>query len=202
LGKFWATPANIFQGGRHPKRRYVIDVNKEYYCSSCEKYKNISFFKCSKKTGLPEKRCLECSLNKRRIYNAENLEQNNQTKLKWAVENPNKVSISRKKWKDNNPGKVEADRVQRKKRIKQATPKCQTETQRIGIEAVYLRAKTSSCVRGPYHVDHIIPLNAKNICGLHVYWNLETRKAEENLKKSNKIPKYIEPTYYDGDINE
>lgn len=39
----------------------------------------------------------------------------------------------------------------------------------------------------PHHIDHIIPLAAKNVCGLHVHQNMQIIPARENIAKNNRI---------------
>lgn len=62
-----------------------------------------------------------------------------------------------------------------------ATPKWLTKKQLNDITEIYQK-----CPIG-YHVDHIVPLQGTNICGLHVPWNLQYLPAKENMSKGNKL---------------
>ena len=44
--------------------------------------------------------------------------------------------------------------------------------------------------RHHWEVDHIIPLQGENVCGLHVDYNLQYLTPEENGKKGNRL--YVE----------
>lgn len=39
----------------------------------------------------------------------------------------------------------------------------------------------------PHQVDHIVPLQSKIVCGLHVEHNLRVITATENARKKNKL---------------
>ena len=76
----------------------------------------------------------------------------------------------------------------RRRRFRQATPKWLSAEQKMEIRLKYRLAIELSRRTGVRHaVDHVVPLQGANVCGLHVPWNLEVITQDENLKKSNKL---------------
>jgi len=76
----------------------------------------------------------------------------------------------------------------RRARKLSATPSWLTEEQKSKITDFYWLAQDLEITSGQkYHVDHIVPLQGKQVCGLHVPWNLQVIPADINISKSNKL---------------
>ena len=66
-------------------------------------------------------------------------------------------------------------------KLKASPPWLTKEHYRL-IQEKYTEAKLQGL-----EVDHIIPLQGENVCGLHVPWNLQLLSRQDNASKSNKI---------------
>lgn len=71
---------------------------------------------------------------------------------------------------------------------KNATPKWLTASDKIEIRWASDIAREWTKARGKrYEVDHIVPIQGKNVCGLHVPWNLTIITSTENKMKKARI---------------
>lgn len=84
-------------------------------------------------------------------------------------------------YRRTNRGKFAAYAAARKAARMQATP---AWSDLKAIESIYLDAAAITArTRVEHHVDHIVPLQARNASGLHVHWNLRIIPAAENLRR-------------------
>jgi len=72
----------------------------------------------------------------------------------------------------------------RRARELMATPKWDAElTELTMLEASDLAQKRKAISGVSWHVDHIVPLKGKNVCGLHVWNNFQLLTESENRRK-------------------
>lgn len=105
----------------------------------------------------------------------------------YKKENKESLAIKKREWRLANPGKYAAYCAKRRAVKLQATPLWLTEQQFEEMEFFYIEAARLTKETGISHeVDHIIPLQGKNVRGLHVPWNLQILTKTDNISKGNK----------------
>lgn len=89
-----------------------------------------------------------------------------------------------REWKRRNPHKLTHYFHKRRAAELLAMP---TWANLDAIEAIYAEAQRIQVATGiPQHVDHIVPILSRFVCGLHCEANLRVIPAAENLRKQNR----------------
>lgn len=108
-------------------------------------------------------------------------------KLAYA-ENPNKFRERSKQWHKANPEKCREIKHRRRASELNATPAWYGELDEFVLMQAYeLCQMRKECSGVKWQIDHMIPLQAKNVCGLHVWNNFQVIPACVNAAKRNKM---------------
>lgn len=105
--------------------------------------------------------------------------------LKYNNENKEKIKLQRRKYRERTTQLHAYYGALREWRIKRAMPKWADKNK---IKIIYKESRKKTMQTGiQHHVDHIIPIVHKLVCGLHIPENLQILTASENSTKQNKI---------------
>ena len=146
-------------------------------CKSCRKDCYKAYYESNKQK----------ETNRHRLYYINNKEKALVRTATWDDKNPDNKKKRMSRWsKKNRPKRAYLQKL-RKERKSNATLCWLSDYQLKEIENFYWLAKDCEILTGDkYHVDHIVPLKGKNVCGLHVPWNLQVLPADINMKKGNR----------------
>ena len=164
------------------------------------------------KRYIANRTCYECitsSINKFRIENPQIVKErkhNSYVKNKesvkkkskaYALANPDKVKKSKKKYYLKNAKTIYGKSVAYKKQNRQQYQYYASQRRAKKLKATPYWADLESikqfylnCPEG-YEVDHIIPLQGKLVCGLHIPINLQYLTPTENYQKSNSFIPFL-----------
>ena len=119
---------------------------------------------------------------------AENKEKHSERSRKYYTENKEKIREVQRHWIKANPSKINEYSANRRATKLNATPAWLTDKQKEKTAKIYAKAAAMEKRTGvKHHVDHIVPLQGENVCGLHVPWNLQVLTATQNRSKGNRI---------------
>lgn len=91
------------------------------------------------------------------------------------------------RYRKNNPGWMAAQCAKRRAKQLQATAGWDTElTEFLSEEAHHLRGLRDASTGIIWNVDHIVPLQGKEVRGLHVWNNLQVIPKRLNVQKLNR----------------
>lgn len=99
-----------------------------------------------------------------------------------------------RKWRQKNPAAHNARVMARECEKLQAMPAWAIKF--YIDEAYHLSRLRSESTDVKHHVDHIVPLRNKKVCGLHAHTNLQVIPAKENMLKGNQLIKTYKPRVY------
>lgn len=168
-------------------------------CSNCAEEKSLEdFYNRAMAYDGKQSRCKVCQNKLTKAYAEKNREKTRESCRKWRKRNKkyasdwvktNRESVrnAHKKWVSKNKHKRAAVEAKRRASLLKATPLWLDGSHLEYIQGVYrLANKLGTLTAQPMEVDHIVPLQGENVCGLHVPWNLQILHQKINRRKNNR----------------
>lgn len=123
-----------------------------------------------------------------KAYNKSTPAANAARSARYRARHPEKVKATIAQYRVEHPEKVRAWDAKKTARRALGLPAWLTPVMKVAMEAFYAEAIRLTQETGTeYQVDHIVPLQGKTVCGLHVPWNLQVMTATDNFRKRNKL---------------
>jgi hypothetical protein len=158
---------------------FLLSLVSKKQCCNCKKLKlPAEFHKNILKSDGRESACTECRSITRNIAYIDNREKELAQCKKYKKENYTLIKEKDRAYYNTHKKEAFARSAKRRASKLHATP---SWTDLKEVTTIY-----TNCPEG-HHVDHIIPLQAEDICGLHVEHNLQYLLAKDNLSKGNRF---------------
>lgn len=169
-------------------RKVRYQNNKEEILIEVKKYQQENKEEILKHKKVYYQENKEHILIERKIYRNENKEKFTSKDKLYYQRNRDEILVKIKVYQNKNRGLYNALGAKRRAAKLNATPKWLTFEHCEQIEFFFIEAKRLERLDGiKRHVDHIVPLQGKTVCGLHVPWNLQILTEFENISKSNRL---------------
>ena len=153
-------------------------------CPKCGTTKPLASFSSDKRAKDGKLAvCKPCRAAYIRVWNKANTESNRARSAAWAKANPKRTSARKLAWQRANRGVCNSRNAQYKTGKLQAYPAWANKKY---MELWYKFSKMEEARTGrKCHVDHIVPLRSKLVCGLHCEHNMQILFDKENCSKGN-----------------
>lgn len=157
-------------------------------CILCDRLQKREFYACNK--SIVETRNLKWVSNNKewikeyqKIYYRQNFDIIKRRTTMWVKDNLEKVKARVKNYRIQNQYKFnQLSRARTAMKLKATV----SWANKFYMNEIYHLAQLRTKLTGiKWHVDHIVPLKGKNVCGLHVENNLRVILAVDNLRKYN-----------------